>query len=110
MSSLTMYENNGGKYVSRSELGLIPCPDPTDSWHPVPHNELIGLILTVSQDMLRDYVLVGEQYGIAQKGNQLFAVLDFKGDSSEMAMSIAARSSLNKSLSFGMAFGASCYI
>lgn len=100
----------GGEPISKDELSLIPLPKETDSYKPIDHYELANRILTVSQDMLSDYVLIGESYGVARKGNQLFAVLNFKGESSEMAMSVAFRNSYDKSLSFGMAFGSTVFV
>ena len=105
--SLTLME---GHRVAKAELDLIPVPRETDTYKPISHYQLTDLILTVSQDVLKDYVLVGENYGLARKGNQLFACLSFKGESSEMALSVAYRNSYDKSMTFGMAFGAQVYI
>ena len=105
--SLTLME---GHRVAKAELDLIPIPQETDTYKPISHYQLTDLILTVSQDVLKDYVLVGENYGLARKGNQLFACLSFKGESSEMALSVAYRNSYDKSMTFGMAFGAQVYI
>jgi len=105
--SLTLLE---GKQVAKADLDLVPLPRETSTYIPISHYQLTDLILTVSQDVLKDYVLVGENYGLARKGNQLFACLNFKGESSEMALSIAYRNSYDKSMTFGMAFGAQVYI
>lgn len=100
----------GGESVSRQELDLIKLPEKTDSYQPLSHFELANRITTVAQDMLSDYVMVSESYGIARKGNQLFAVLNFRGESKEMAMSVAFRNSYDKSLAFGLAFGSSVFV
>lgn len=100
----------GGEAMTRQELDLIPVPEKTETYTPISHFELANRITTVSQDMLSDYVLVGESYGIARKGNQLFAVLKFQGESKEMAMSVAFRNSYDKSMSFGLAFGAQVFV
>ena len=100
----------GGTPATRPELDLIVMPDKTETYCPISHYELANRIVTVSQDMLSDYVMIGESYGIARNGNQLFAVLNFKGESNEMAMSIAFRNSYDKSLAFGLAFGAQVFV
>lgn len=105
--SLTMTDGNK---VSRAELDLVPVPDETNTYKPIPHYQLADLMLTTTQDIIKDYVLIGENYGLARKGQQLFACLNFKGDHSEMALSIAFRNSYDKSMTFGMAFGASVFI
>jgi hypothetical protein len=110
MKGLSLDKEKGSKSVSRQELDLITIPPETETWKPVGHYHLAELILTVSADVLTDYALIGENYGIARQGNQLFAILNFKADSSEMAMSIAFRNSYDKSMAFGMAFGASVFV
>lgn len=99
----------GGVVVPRAELDLVKVPERTATYVPIPHHDLVNLVSTVSADVLRDYTLIGETFALARKGNQMFAILKFKGDSNEMAMSIAFRSSYDKSMSFGMAFGSSVF-
>ncbi|MCU0288728.1 MAG: DUF932 domain-containing protein, partial [Acidobacteria bacterium] len=100
----------GGTAITRQELDLIQIPPKTETYTPISHFELANRIATVSQDMLSDYVMIGESYGIARSGNQLFAVLNFQGESKEMAMSVAFRNSYDKSLSFGLAFGSTVFV
>lgn len=99
-----------GEECSREALDLIPLPQETETYRPLSHFQLANKMMSVSQDMLHDYVLVGERYGIARKGNQLFAVLSFQGESREMGLSIAFRNSYDKSMSFGIACGAQVFV
>jgi hypothetical protein len=64
----------------------------------------------VSQDLLTDFALVGENYAIARQGQQLFALLQFKRDNSEIGLSVAFRNSYDRSMSVGLAIGASVFI
>jgi hypothetical protein len=102
--------HRGGELVTRDRLDLIPMPEPTESYVPVSHYHLADKFLTISQDILRDYVLIGENYGIARQGNQLFAVLKFKSEKSNMGLSIAFRNSYDRSMAIGMAIGAMVFI
>jgi hypothetical protein len=106
--SLLMHKE-GGRYVAKEELDLIPMPEATESYVPVSHYHLADKFLTISQDILRDYTLIGENYGIARQGNQLFAVLKFKNDNSEMGLSIAFRNSYDRSMAIGMAVGSQVF-
>ena len=36
-----------GKFVSRDEIALVPTPDGTESWKPVPHMEVIEAVTDV---------------------------------------------------------------
>ncbi len=108
MTEILMHR--GGELVTRDRLDLIPMPEATESYVPVSHYHLADKFLTISQDILRDYTLIGENYGIARQGNQLFAVLKFKNEQSEMGLSIAFRNSYDRSMAIGMAIGAMVFV
>jgi len=108
MNGIMMHR--GGELITRDQLDLIAMPEPTESYMPVSHYHLTDKLLTISQDILRDYVLVGENYGIARQGNQLFAVLKFQRDKSDIGLSIAFRNSYDRSMAIGMAIGATVFI
>ncbi len=101
--------HRGGNLVTKADLDLVPLPEATDSYLPVSHYHLADKLLTISRDLLTDYVLVGEQYALARSGNQLFALLNFKKDHSEMGLSIAWRNSYDRSMSIGLAIGAQVF-
>lgn len=108
MQGLTLHR--GGNLVRRADLDLVPLPHPTDSYLPVSHYHLADKLLTISQDLLTDYALVGEHYALARQGNQLFALLNFKKDNKELGLSVAFRNSYDRSMSIGLAIGASVFI
>jgi hypothetical protein len=108
MNQILMHR--GGELVTREQLDLIAMPEPTESYVPVSHYHLADKLLTISQDILRDYILIGENYGIARQGNQLFAVLKFKGEKTDMGLSIAFRNSYDRSMAIGLAIGASVFV
>jgi len=105
-----MMLHRGAVEVGRQELDLIALPPQTDSYTPVSHYGLTDRILTISRDILTDYTLVGEKYAIGRQGNQLFALLNFKRDHNELGLSVAFRNSYDRSMSVGMAIGASCFV
>ena len=90
--------NKGTQIFGLNELDSIPLPAPTPTYTPVSHFDLSNSIRTISQDMLSGYDLIGEQYAVAWQGQQLFAVLTFKADNSEMGLSIGFRNSYDKSI------------
>lgn len=108
MTEILMHR--GGELVTKDQLDLIPLPEPTDSYMPVSHYDLADKFLMISQDILRDYTLVGENYGIARQGNQFFAVLKFQREKSEIGLSIAFRNSYDRSMAIGLAIGASVFV
>jgi hypothetical protein len=102
--------HKGGEIVTREQLDLIKVPEETDSYVPVSHYHLTDKLLTVSQDLLTDFTLAGENYALARQGQQLFALLKFKNDNSEIGLSVAFRNSYDRSMSVGLAIGASVFI
>src|SRR4030042_24136 len=96
-----LFVHRGGEILTKEKLDLIPVPPTTDSYIPVPHYHLADRILTISTDILRDYVMVGENYAVARQGNQMFAVLKFQREKSDIGLSIAFRNSYDRSMSLG---------
>tara|TARA_R110002126_G_scaffold74739_4_gene186302 strand:+ start:3916 stop:4686 length:771 start_codon:yes stop_codon:yes gene_type:complete len=41
MSSNKLYLHAGAEEISFTDLAAIPSPDPTDSWHPIPHSAYV---------------------------------------------------------------------
>jgi hypothetical protein len=102
--------HRGGEIVTRDQLDLVKVPEETDSYIPVPHYDLASKLLTVSQDLLTGFTLVGENYALARQGQQLFALLKFQKDNSEIGLSVAFRNSYDRSMSVGLAIGGSVFI
>ena len=101
--SLMMCE---GKYVGRDEIATVPTPEGTDSWHPVPHLDVIDAVTEVVK--AHDWQIVDEQYGLAREGQRMFGVMRInKSSSSEWSRCIGIRNSHDQSLSVGLAAGIS---
>jgi hypothetical protein len=108
MEGMMMHKD--GKEVRREELDLIPLPPESDTYKPVSHFDLANKLLTVSQVILKDYLIVGEHYGLARNGNQMFAYFKFQKEEGDMALSLAFRNSYDRSMSIGLAAGASVFV
>lgn len=110
MEEIGMFVHRGGEVVTREQLDLIKVPEATDSYVPVSHYHLADRLNAFSADVLRDYALVGESYAVARQGNQMFAVLKFNREESDMGLSIAFRNSYDRSMSLGIAIGATVFV
>ena len=102
--------HKGGVVVTRAELAEVPVPYATKTYQPVGHVELTTRLLTIAQDNLPGFTMTGERYGLARAGQQLFAVLNFKGDNSNMGLAFGYRNSYDKSMPDGFAGGASVFV
>jgi hypothetical protein len=107
---MTMLLHQGGQECSLDELKNIPLPAETRSFKPVGHYDLALSIAQVAGDLLPEFTLNKSSYGTARDGNQLFGVQTFQNSNTELGLSIAFRNALDKSLSIGMAFGASVFV
>lgn len=102
--------HQGGTIVTRDDLALIPIPEATESYSPVPHNHLADTLSVISRDILTGFRLEREHYAVARSGNQMFGVLVYAADHNELGLSIGFRNSYDKSMSIGIAIGAEVFV
>lgn len=100
-----------GRHVPRTELATIPLPERTDSYQPVPHAELVRMVETIGRDILTGYRFDRDDYGLARDGRQLFGTHTYRvPEDDQMGLTIGFRNSYDKSLSVGLAVGASVFV
>lgn len=107
---MSMLLHAGGQECTVEDLRDIPLPVETRSYKPVSHYDLALNIARVAGDLLAGFTLHKSAFGTARDGAQLFGVHTFQNDQTELGLSIALRNSYDKSLSVGMAFGASVFV
>ena len=108
-SQLLMH-TSGGEYCTLDDLRNIPLPEETPTYKPVSHYDLATNLAKVSATLLRDYSLEKSNYGLARDGAQLFGVHTYRNGSDSMGLSIGFRNSYDKSMSVGIAIGASVFV
>ena len=102
MSHLCM--GGGGNYATREEIALVPTPEATSSWKPVPHYEVIEAVTEVV--LAHQWVILEEQFGLARAGAKLFGVMKINRSSSlEWYRCIGLRNSHDKTFSVGLTAG-----
>ena len=93
-----------GKFVSRDEVARTDTPSSTDTWHPVPHIDVIEAVTEVIR--AHDWNIEGEKFGLACEGQRLFGVMEISSSSSpEWHRCIGLRNSHDKSLAVGLSAG-----
>jgi hypothetical protein len=100
----------GGQRITKDVLDMIPLPDQTNTYVPVSHYQLAETLKTVSDDLLKGFTFMSDDYVIAKKGNQFFGLLKYGGEHPEMGLSIAFRNAYDKSMAVGIAIGNSVFI
>ena len=68
-----------GKYVGRDEIATVPTPAGTDSWHPVPHLDVIDAVTEVVK--AHNWQIIDEQFGLAREGQRMFGVMRINNSS-----------------------------
>ena len=59
--------------VTREQLAVIPAPEPTATWRPIPHIELIE---TLQQALWQSRISIREEkFALRRDGSTLFGVL-----------------------------------
>ena len=93
-----------GKFVGRDEIALVPTPEATASWKPVPHTEVIDAVTDVVR--AHNWQILDEQYGLARDGQRMFGFMRInKTSSTEWSRCIGIRNSHDQSIAVGLAAG-----
>lgn len=102
------------------DVRMVPVPETTRSYTPMPHGDLIDTITTQLSHHLPQYHIVNKQYGLAREGQQLFGLMTLKKNDYDVVdaeivedsldISIGFRNSYDKSMSVGIVGGAKVFI
>ena len=106
--------------VKVEDLREIELPEKTHSYQPVSHVDFIDNVKDIAGKMLPNRSLDSEKYGIAREGKQLFGTMTFKKPAEQgmgleemvedIGLSIGIRNSYDKSMSLGLAVGATVFV
>ena len=95
-----------GKFVSRNEVALVPTPEASESWKPVPHIDVIEAVSEVVQ--AHKWQILDENFGLAREGKKMFGVMRInKSNSTDWSRCIGLRNSHDKSFAVGLSAGIS---
>jgi len=107
---MTLLMHCGGQSADLNDLRMVPLPDETDTYKPVSHYDLAMNLAEVSQGLLKDYTLEKSQFGLARNGNQMFGIHTYQNGNESLGLSIGFRNSYDKSMSVGIAIGATVFV
>ncbi|MGE4302052.1 MAG: DUF932 domain-containing protein [Victivallaceae bacterium] len=103
MSNLMMYQS-GDKFVNRETVAGVNTPCATDTWHPVPHIDVIDAVTEVVN--AHRWTITEEQFGLARNGQKLFGVMKInKTSNPDWTRCIGLRNSHDKSFAVGLSAG-----
>lgn len=93
----------GARKLTRDELALVPTPQGTDTYRPVPHHEIVqALVETLG---FRHINVVRDEYAVAKEGLRMFGVLDLDTEFHGCRFSIGVRNGHDKTMRLAMTVG-----
>ena len=95
--------------VNLGDLQNIEMPEATNTYVPVSHYDLAMNVGSIGERVI-DKELHSKRFGLARKGQHMFATYTFKNDEDEVGMSIGFRNSYDKSMSIGVCVGAKVFV
>ena len=107
---MTLVLHRGAEIASRLDLERVNLPEETKSYCPIGHTELTDLLIQVGSTYLTEFSLKKSQLGLSKNGQQMFGVHTYHNGSADLGLSIGFRNSYDKSLSVGIAVGASVFV
>ncbi len=107
---MTLLLHRGAQAVDLEQLTEVPLPEETRSYKPVAHHDLVNTLSSMAANLLPEFKLHSTQLGLTRDGAQLFGVHTFQNGDSALGLSIGFRNSYDRSLSVGIAVGASVFV
>lgn len=93
----------GKDKITRADLALIPTPEATDTFKPIPHHTLVhSLIETLS---FRHINVVSDEYVTDSDGARMFGLLQLDATFLDVRFSIGIRNAHDKSMRLGIVAG-----
>src|SRR4249920_254130 len=100
MSEATLIAHCGTTKVSREELKMIPVPESTRTFKPIPHYEIVDALVEALS--FRHIGVVRDEYAVSPDGMKMFGVLDLETQMEGCRFSIGIRNSHDKSIRLAM--------
>ena len=112
MNKTNLILHCGARAIDRQSLANIPCPAPTDTWHPIAHIELVHQVERALANS--NMKIVHEAYGVTSDLARMFGLLQVattnQAEGEDYAYVVGLRGATDKSLSRGLAVGSSVFV
>jgi hypothetical protein len=99
----TLLAHCGTRKVSRDELRLIPVPEATSTFKPIPHHEVVNALVEALG--FRYIGVVRDEYAVSPDGMKMFGVLDLETAFDGCRFAIGIRNANDKSMRLGLTSG-----
>ena len=103
MTEATLIAMRGTSKITREELKDIPAPTPTATHRPIPHDEVVGLLIETLS--FRHIQVKHDEYAVSQNGMKLFGVMTLETEASGVNFAIGLRNGNDKSMRLAFTAG-----
>ena len=101
--------NPTDKFVDRDALALVPTPNPTQTWRPVPHIDVVEAVESAIAN--RGMTIESERFGLARDSQKMFGVITLaRQNNPEWTRCIGIRNSHDQSFAAGICCGVSVLV
>lgn len=107
---MTLLLNSESSAATLDDIRAIALPLATRTYQPVSHEQLSNMLVEMAENLLPNFSHFSSHYGLAAQGNKMFGVHTFKSSNTSMGLSIGFRNSYDRSMSLGIAVGASVLV
>src|SRR5215469_11826375 len=100
----------GARAVTREAVRLVPTPDSTPSWTPIPHIELIEQVESALKT--NGLTIVEQAYALSKEGQRYFGMLQIRNGASnqDYGWVLGLRNTHDQSYSAGIVAGAGVFV
>ena len=107
---MTLLMQRGSEAATYEMVREVPLPQATRTYQPVSHEKLSTMLLQMATHLLPAFSHRNSQYGLAAEGNKMFGVHTLTSSDTAMGLSIGFRNSYDRTMSVGIAVGASVLV
>ena len=93
----------GAEKLTREQLGVILPPEPTDTFKPIGHADLVRQVIEGLS--FRHINVVRDEYAVSEDGMKLFGVMDLEAGMDGARYSLGIRNANDKSMRLGLTVG-----
>ncbi len=107
---MSLILHTGASSVTLAELGRAPTPEPTETWHPIPHIEVVETVK--SQLGAFGLTIVEESHGLYKNADRYFGVMQVRNgqNADDFALAIGLRNSHDKRFPAGLCVGSHVFV
>jgi hypothetical protein len=109
MATSVLNLHSGGEEVTKERLLSLPLPDPTDTWFPISHHEVVTNVERTLQEA--GFQITASKYALSHENHRFFGTLDLTTKITDgITLAVGVRNSTDKSFPIGWCCGTRVFV